>query len=144
MAPIRSQEELSLVRSSEGQAFPRSLLSEAHAVVTTRAKTLNAGAVRQDHVDGTSYFFIPISPSFLTLDFFRFRTCSCFGAMATVGRVLRSAARGRRIGLVSRSSCDGVVGAPRCFAAGAFRSFSTEGASLRKVRTPPSLKSRRS
>ena len=56
--------------------------------------------------------------------------------MATVGRVLRSASRGRRIGIVSRSSCGGVVGAPRCFAAGAFRSFSTEGASLRKVRTP--------
>eukprot|EP00903_Cladosiphon_okamuranus_P005602 g5574.t1 len=53
--------------------------------------------------------------------------------MATVGRVLRSAARGRRIGLVSRSSRGGVVGAHGCFAAGAFRSFSAEGASLRKV-----------
>eukprot|EP00752_Nemacystus_decipiens_P016326 g14601.t1 len=53
--------------------------------------------------------------------------------MATVGRVLRSAARGRRVGLVSRSSCGGVIGAPGCFAARACRSLSTEGASLRKV-----------
>ncbi|CAM9636097.1 unnamed protein product [Scytosiphon promiscuus] len=52
--------------------------------------------------------------------------------MSTVGRVLRSAARGRCVGLASRSSCGG-GGAARRFPAAAAASFSTEGASLRKV-----------
>ncbi|CAB1102007.1 unnamed protein product [Ectocarpus sp. CCAP 1310/34] len=57
--------------------------------------------------------------------------------MAAVGRVFRSAVHGRRIGLVSRTSCGG-CGAARCVApttatAMICRSLSTEGASLRKV-----------
>ncbi|CAM9102736.1 unnamed protein product [Pylaiella littoralis] len=52
--------------------------------------------------------------------------------MATVTRVLRNAANGRCIGLVSRSDCGGGGTTARYFPAGAFRLLS-EGASLRKV-----------